>query len=81
MFLVPTNVLVSGNTTAVEGTTVLLQCLYTESYPAVNNVTFFENGQAYVSVMVWYTVDNFFLIHILKTMLWVFMYVLIINGI
>jgi len=54
MFLVPTNILVSGNTTAVEGTSILLTCLFNKSHPPVHNVTFLENGQVHVSGVVCY---------------------------
>ena len=42
--LVPTNIRLSGNTTASHGTNITLFCNFVDSNPFVNNVTFFENG-------------------------------------
>jgi len=41
VFLVPTKISLSGNTAGIEGTNVTLHCLFVESFPKVNNVTFF----------------------------------------
>jgi len=48
LFLVPTNVHLFGNIAGVEGTTVTLTCSFNDSYPPVDNVTYFDNGQPWV---------------------------------
>ena len=43
---------------AVEGTNVELTCTFTDSYPPVNNITFFDNLQIIQPTMVMYCLNG-----------------------